>query len=261
MIQMLRKRKNLKKMKSKSSTPEIRSFSLISVLKRSAKFILVYKKTFLVWSFVNFLFLFVFSLIPNGWTNSLSILWLVLYYIYWCIFIRFVQKHVPYFSLIRIFNGLIPASKIMFINISIYMLIIITPFILMFMGFDGKFLEFFERYMELIQSHHSLPGITLFYIFMLLISPYTLTRPYLAWICSLVGKNRSIIDAYKRTKGNYINFVYCAITLSVVLILSYYVDATYKTNVTMYLMSFFLVYLNIVFINIYKIFYKNSTRN
>lgn len=260
MIQMQKKRKSLKKMKSKPSKSETKSFSLVSVLKSSAKFVLLFKKTFIVWSLINFLFLFVFSLIPNGWTNSLSILWLVLYYIYWCVFIRFVQQHIPYFSLIRIFNGLIPASKIMFINISIYIVIVIMPFILMFMGFDGRFLEFFERYMELIQSHNSLPGITLFYLFMLLISPYTLIRPYLAWISSLIGKSRSIADAYKRTKGNYLNFVLCAVTVSAVFILSYYFDTAYKTNITIYLMSVFSIYFNIVFINIYKIFYKNNNR-
>jgi len=258
MIQMQKKRKNLKKMKPKPSKSETKSFSLVSVLKSSAKFVLLFKKTFIVWILINFLFLFSFDFIPNGWTNSLSILWLILYYIYWCVFIRFVQKHVPYFSLIRIFNGLIPASKIMFINISIYLVIIITPYLLMFMGFDGKFLEFFERYMELIQSHHSLPGVTLFYIFMLLISPYTLIRPYLAWISSLVGKSRSITDAYKRTKGNYINFILCAIAVSVVLLLAYYIDTAYKTNITIYLMSIFSIYFNVVFINIYKIFYKSS---
>ena len=258
MIQTQKKRKSLKKMKSESSKSETKSFSLVSVLKSSAKFVLLFKKTFIVWILINILFLFTFRFIPNGWTNSLSILWLILYYIYWCVFIRFVQQHIPYFSLIRILNGLIPASKIMFINISIYLLIIITPYLLMFMGFDGRFLEFFERYMELIQSHHSLPGVTLFYLFMLLISPYTLIRPYLAWISSLVGKSRSITDAYKKTKGNYINFVLCAITVSAVLLLAYYIDTAYKTNITIYLMSIFSIYFNVVFINIYKIFYKSS---
>ena len=101
------------------SIPEIHDFSLPTVLKSSAKFVLLFKQTILIWCLVNFAFIYLFKLIPNGWTDSLSILWLVAYYIYWSVFIRYILQHKPYFSLIRIFNGLIPASKIMFINISI----------------------------------------------------------------------------------------------------------------------------------------------
>lgn len=250
----------MKRTKHKSQKREHRFFSLTTVLKSSAKFALLFKRTFLIWCVVNFAFLYLFSQIPNGWTNSLSILWLVAYYIYWCVYIRYVQQHPPYFSLIRIFNGLIPVSKIMFINISIYILIVVTPFIPLFMGFREKYLEFFEGYMEIMKSYNALPGKTSFYIFMLLISPYTLSRPYLAWISSLIGSSRSIIDAYKRTTGNYWNFVLCAFVMSALFFISYYIDTIYDINTLIVLMSVFPVYFNIVFIDIYKVFYKRKPR-
>lgn len=259
MIQMQRKRVILRKTKSKNKPQEVINFSLMTVLKSSARFVWLYKRTFLLWSLVNFVFLYVFSCIPNGWTNSLSILWLVVYYVYWCVFIRYVQQHRPYFSLIRIFNGLIPASKIMFINISIYLVIAITPFIPLFMGFREQYLEFFEHYMALMETNHSLTGKMLFYIFMLLISPITLTRPYLAWISSIIGKTRSIVDAYKRTRENYWTFVLCALVVSAFFIISYDIDTIYKINTLIYLMSVLMVYFNVVFINIYKIFYQKRT--
>lgn len=135
----------MKKTKLKSAAAEMRSFSLWCVLKSSIKFILLFKRTFLLWCLANFAFLIVFRQIPNGWTNSLSILWLVAYYVFWCVFVRHIQQHPPYFSLIRIFNGLIPASKIMFINIIIYLVLVIAPYIPLFMGFREKYLEFLSN--------------------------------------------------------------------------------------------------------------------
>lgn len=259
MTRMQKKRVNLRKTKPKK-VQESRELSLIAVLKSSTKFVLLYKRTFLLWCLGNFAFLYLFSFIPNGWTNSLSILWLVAYYVFWCIFIRCIQQHIPYFSLVRTFNGLIPVSKIMFINISIYLLIIIIPFVPMFMGFHDKYVEFFEGYMGLISSHNSMTGTTLFYIFMLLISPYTLLRPYLAWIASLIGKSRSIVDAYKRTHHNYWKFVGYGAMMSSLFVLSYYIDNIYKVNTIIYLGTFLPVYFNIVFINIYKVFYKRKAK-
>lgn len=260
MILMQKKRKILRKKKAKLLTSEIHDFSLSTVLKSSAKFVLLYKRTFLFWCLINFSFIYLFSLIPNGWTNSLSILWLIGYYIYWCIFIRYIQQHTPYFSLIRIFNGLIPTSKIMFINISIYLVITITPYIPFFMGFRDKYLEFFEKYMEVMQSHDSLLGTSLFYLFMILISPYTISRPYLAWISSQVGRSRSIMDSYKRSRFNYWNFVCCALVTSGLFILSYYIDTIYKLNTMIYLLAILPVYFNIVFVNIYKVFYQHKAK-
>ena len=126
MIQSTRNIWNLKKMRRKKiSFPEIKDFSLLSILKSSTRFVLLFKHTIIFWSVINFILLYMFSTIPNGWRNSLSILWLVGYYIFWSIFIRYILQHRPDFSLIRIFNALIPSSKIMFINIALYILITI----------------------------------------------------------------------------------------------------------------------------------------
>jgi len=260
MIQM-QKKWNLRKMKRKRiSIPEIHDFSLPTVLKSSAKFVLLFKQTILIWCLVNFAFIYLFKLIPNGWTDSLSILWLVAYYIYWSVFIRYILQHKPYFSLIRIFNGLIPASKIMFINISIYIILVVVPYIPLLMGFRDKYLEFFESYMGILQSNDTLSGKAMFYGIMILLSPYTIARPYLALISSFVGKSRSIIDSYKKTHGYYWRFVSCSIVMSSLFALSFYIDTKYKIDTITYVMTFFLIYFNIVFINIYKCFYKRKPK-
>lgn len=259
MIRMQKmEQKNLRKTKPKSSVAEIKTFSLFSQLKSSIKFIWLYKRTFFLWCLTNFSFLYLFKCIPNGWTNSLSILWLVAYYVYWCIFIRYVLQHKPYFSLVRIFNGLIPASKIMFMNISIYLVIAITPFIPLFMGFRERYLEFFEKYME---YHDGLLGEILFYLCLILISPFTISRPYLAWISSLVSKSRWIIDSYKRTHHNYVNFVKLALIIAIILIASHYIDTFCHINTMIVIMSVLPVYFNIVFINIYKVFYQRKAKS
>lgn len=248
----------MKKTRYKKTPEEVQKISLWASLKGSAKFVWHFKGTFLLWCLANFAFLCIFLFIPNGWTNSLSILWLVAYYAFWCVFIRHIQQHPPYFSLIRIFNGLIPASKIMFINILIYLLLVVAPYIPLFMGFRDKYLEFFENYMAILQSHDSLPGKTSFYLLMILLSPYTISRPYLAWISSLIGKSRSIMEAYRKTHGNYWNFVLCAIIMSIIFALSYYVDIKYDINTLLFVMAVLPIYFNVVFIDIYKTFYKRK---
>ena len=253
---MPKKRNILKKTTHKKAKTERRELSLSSSLINSFKFMQKHKFTFLIWMFVNYLFLLVFTFIPNGWTNSLSILWLVLYYIYWCTFVRYVQQHEPYFSIIRIINGLIPASKIMFLNIALYIIFVVLPYIPLFMGFRDTYLELFEEYMLFTEMHNGLTGKLLFYLLILIISPYTITRPYLAWISSLVGKSRSVLDAYKKTKGNYTQFVNCAIVMSALFALSYYIDTEFNMNTLIYVMSVFMVFFNVVFIKLYKCFYK-----
>ncbi len=260
MILTQKRKAILRKTQNKYKDSDYKSFSLLSILKSSIKFAFTYKKTFFSWCFANFIFLYALSLIPNGWKNSLSILWLMVYYLFLCVFIRYIHQREPYFSLIRVFNGLIPVSKIMFMNISIFLLTIIFQYIPMLMGFQYKYLDFFENYMGILQSYNGLPEKTLLYVFMAIISPYTICRPYLAWISSLVGKSRSIIDAYKKTKGNYWKFLLCFVFLSAIFLITYYIDTIYKLKVTVFVMSVWIIYSNIVFINIYKIFYKRKTK-
>lgn len=260
MILTLTRKAILRKTKNRNMSLGSKTFSLIAILKSSIKFAYTYKKVFLSWCFANFIFLFALSLIPNGWKNSLSIIWLMAYYLFLCTFIRYIQQREPYFSLIRVFNGIIPVSKIMFMNISIFLLSIIFQYVPMLMGFQYKYLDFFERYMGILQSHDGLPEKTLLYIFMAIISPYTICRPFLAWISSLVGKSRSILDAYKKTKGNYWKFLLCFIFLSSVFLITYYIDTIYKLKTMVFVMSIWVIFANIVFINLYKIFYKRKTK-
>ncbi len=255
---MLKRIPNLKKMKPKLPDTDSKEFSLWAVFKGANKFIWMYKKTIILWLLANYVLLYIFTLIPRGWANSLSILWLVAYYVYWCIFVRYIQQHRPYFSLIRTMNGLIPTSKILFINIFLYVFIITIPYVPMFMGFRDKYLECFESYMSFIESYDAIPGKLMFFIILLLISPYTISRPYLAWLSSLIGKSRSIIDAYKKTKGNYWSFViYFGITNSLYVI-SYGIDAICKTDSLFFIIPILTTYFNITAISIYKIFYKKQ---
>ena len=145
----------------------------------------------------------------------------------------------------------------MFMNISIYLVIAITPFIPLFMGFRERYLEFFEKYME---YHDGLLGDILLYLCLILISPFTISRPYLAWISSLVSKSRWIVDSYKRTHHNYLNFVKLALIIAIILIVSHYIDAFCHINTMIVVMSLVPVYFNIVFINIYKVFYQRKAK-
>lgn len=256
MIRMQRKL-SLRKTKHKTIDTAIREFTLMSVFKYTNKFIWRYRKIILLWLLANFAFLYIFTLIPNGWTNSLSIIWLIVYYVYWCIFVRCIQQHQPYFSLIRVLNGLIPTSKIMFINIFIYVLILTLPYIPLLMGFRDAYLEFFENYMRFLENHNAISEKIIFSLFLLLISPYTITRPYLAWISSLIGKSRSVMDAYKKTHGNYLNFVLCLTIISIPCLFCYCIDKSYNVKTLYFLIPLFTTYFNLLSISLYKIFYRH----
>ena len=68
------------------------------------------------------------------------------------------------------------------------------------------------------------------------------------------------MDSYKRTRYNYANFVLLAAIIALLLTIAYYIDKIYKINTTIILMTFAPIYFNIVFINIYKIFYKRKAK-
>ena len=100
----------------------------------------------------NFAFLSAFALIPDGLSNPLSIVWLMLYYIYWCGFFRVYFKKKPYFLTMDIFGSIIPSTKIFFITVLAAFLLIILLYLPLFMWFNEKYLLFFEKYMEALQN-------------------------------------------------------------------------------------------------------------
>ena len=129
------------------------------------------------------------------------------------------------------------------------------------MGFRDKYLEFFEGYMEIMQNDNSFYSTAIIYIFIILISPYTISRPYIAFIGAIIGRNRSIMDAYKRTQGNYLNFVKCAFLISIFIIVFYSIDNALNINSKIILMTILPIYFNIVMIKIYKVFYKYRAKS
>lgn len=237
---------------------EIKHIPIEKVLKSALTHMQTSSKQLRYFWLANFAFLSAFALIPDGLSNPLSIVWLMLYYIYWCGFFRVYFKKKPYFLTMDIFGSIIPSTKIFFITVLAAFLLIILPYLPLFMGFNEKYLLFFEKYMEALQNAEA--GIlnqVVLAIILLIISPIIICRPYFAWISSLQGLNGSMRKAFRKTEGNYWRFAYIMMILNLPCIVIYELDLYLGCHgwLSVGFYSIFFIYLNLVFAKLYEFFY------
>lgn len=209
---------------------------------------------------VNFIFLSAFALIPGGLSNPLSIIWLMFYYVYWCGFFRVYFQKKPYFLTMDIFGSIVPSTKIFFITVLAAFLLIILPYLPLFMGFDDKYLLFFEKYMEALQNvEASILNQVVLAVILLIISPLIICRPYFAWISSLQGLNASMRKAFRKTEGNYGNFMLIMLILNIPCLIVYELDMYLECHgwLSVGFYSIFFIYLNLVFAKLYEFFYND----
>lgn len=216
-------------------------------------------KQFALFVMVNFVYLFCFEFIKGGFSNPLSIMWLFAYYIFWCVFFRYYYNKTPYFYAPNIFGSLIPSTKMFFLVIIMSLLLGLLPFLPLLMGFDDKYLMFFENYMYQLQNAQiNTLNIFILSIILMLIFPVILCRPFLAFISSVQGFSGSLKKAWKKSTGNYWQFVLIVFLLNIPCLMIYELDKYLECSGFLNLMfySVFFVYYNLVFAKIYDFFYK-----
>ena len=89
---------------------------LLKILNVSLDYCLENFKAVAGFSAVNLLFLLVTLLLPGGYGNPLFLIWLVFYYVFWCFFFRFYFNRRPYLMFRKIFDSLVPSTKILFLT-------------------------------------------------------------------------------------------------------------------------------------------------
>ncbi len=199
-----------------------------------------------------------YNLLPNGFSNPFSLLWLILYYVFWCIFFRFYYGKRPYFSFKKILASAVPSSKMLFISFALMFFLLMVPYIPLLMGFNNKYLLVFENYMATIASPEiSLFNVVVFSFIFLLISPIALCRPYLAWISALQGYSGSVRKVFKKTKQNNLRFLYLMFLLNLPGFFVYGIDLFIGCHgwLCACFYSIYLIYFNLVFAKIYDYFY------
>lgn len=213
-----------------------------------------------IW-FIHIVLCAVINLMEGGFSNPLSLIWLVAYYIFWCVFFRMYYQKKPYFSFKKIGASVLPSTKMFFMTFSLILLLVVLPYIPLLMGFHNRYLAAFERYMAAIQAPEmSLYNSAVFSLVFIVISPIVFCRPYLAWISSLQGCSGSIKKVFKRTKGNDMSFMYLMFLLNIPCFIVYGFDMMLGCfgwfSVVFY--SIYLIYFNIVLAKVYDFFYQQS---
>lgn len=228
-------------------------------LKQAYKYMLENEKVIHPLWFVHIVLCAAVNLIEGGFSNPLSLVWAIFYYMFWCVFFRMYYQKKPYFSLKRMGAGLLPSTKMFFLSFSILLLLVVLPYIPLLMGFHNRYLVAFEKYMAAIQAPEmSLYNTAVFSLVFLVISPIVFCRPYLAWISSLQGCSGSIKKVFKKTKGNDMQFVYLMFLLNLPCFAAYGFDSLIGCFgwFSVIFCSIYLIYFNVVFAKVYDFFYQ-----
>lgn len=159
-----------------------------------------------LFSIVNIFFMIVGFKFINAWHDRLFLLWLAPYYMFWYFFFRFYFKRKPYMMTCKIFETLLPSTRILGLTLFFVTLLIALPLVIPFISGD----EFWvERYLYHLQKYtedsQMLNLMTM--LILSVVSPLIFYRPMMAWVGSVIGRSSLLSTAYNRTKGNYWQFL------------------------------------------------------
>lgn len=228
---------------------------LLKILNVSLDYCLENFKAVAGFSAVNLLFLLVTLRLPGGYGNPLFLIWLVFYYVFWCFFFRFYFNRRPYLMFRKIFDSLVPSTKILFLTavfgFGLSLLPLVLPFLLPPEMIDG-YTNFLREYMPELDL-----GLMLL---LLLVSPLILYRPFMAWISSVIGRSRLLKTAFAKTEGNYWRFVAMAAVFNAVFVVFEGLDEMFDLPdaALMVVYAPLLVYFNAAIARTYEFFFLDG---
>lgn len=236
----------------------IRQLNLRQTLSAAAQHLETHQGVLRWFWLANLALLIAFRFLEGGFSNPLSIAWLAVYYVYWCGFFRVYFQKKPYFLTMDIFGSVVPSTKMVFITLLATFILALLPYLPLLMGFNNRYLIFFENYMEALQNiEASLLNQLIFSLVLIVISPQIICRPFFAWIAALLGHNGSMRKAFRKTAGNYGRFMLLMLILNlpcvIVWELDQYLDCHGWLAVVFY--SIYFIFLNLIFAKMYEFFY------
>jgi membrane protein len=191
---------------------------------------------------------------------------LVALYLLESVFFRFYFAKRPYLQWRPIAVSLIPSVKVMFLAAVFAVLLSLLPFVPLLLGipyfeeymnslaYADDYLSFLQRYMQDVP----LVDVGLNAV-LILVSPFILFRPMLAWIAAVMGRRGSLRLAWRKSKGNYRPFVLLGAALLIPLMILYHIGVSVpKVRFYTDLLSVpLMMYLNVVLAGIYDWFYQD----
>lgn len=181
---------------------------------------------------------------------------LLLVYVVWGGFFRYYFNRKPYFEWSVFFRALVPSSKVMVLSVVVGVLLIVLPFVPLFVSTSP---EFNTRYAYFLQG--DIEGVEMLLllanIMFLMVSPVIVYRPFLAWIAALLGRSGSLRLAWDRTKGNYGEFLVIAVLVELII---WAIDSTVSMLggnefVVMLVASPVVVFFNILSAKLFEFFF------
>ena len=189
---------------------DIKKLPLKEILSESWSYCITHGKTALYLTAIVYA---VGSLALFSWKHILFWPIILAVYVLWGMYFRFYFNRKPYFDYKVLFNSLVPSTKIVVLSVVIGTLLIMLPILPLFVSSSPEFLE---KYTLFLQGDVEKRGMLILIanVLFMLISPVGAYRPFLAWISSLVGRSGSLRFAWKKTKGNYFEFLFIALIIA-----------------------------------------------
>ena len=135
-------------------------------------------------------------------------------------------------------------------------IIVVLPIVPLFLGLPQDMTDRYQRFLQkyMLESDWLDLGLHLVVTFL---SPYIIYRPFLAWISSLLGRTGSIHEAWKKTAGNYWQFLMLALIFNFGFVIVQQITEYFNAPlaVLMFIVSPLIVYCNMVLARIYQFFF------
>lgn len=206
------------------NTETVRLFSPAGLAAETWKYCRDNKRIAGMFVLVNWLLLVLGFKFMGGMGSLLFIVWCGIYYLFWCYFFRFYYQRKPYVLTLKIFDSLIPSTKILFITLALATLLAYLPFLPLFFGLPVDVLDeyttgFIQEYMDENKLYDW--GMT---VILLLVTPLIFYRPLFAWISAVIGRSGSLRNAWRLTRGNYGRFLLVTVVFNAAAFLIDWVD-------------------------------------
>lgn len=185
---------------------------------------------------------------------------LVLIYAVWGMFFRYYEDRRPYFEIKALFNSLIPSTKIVMLTVIIGLVLVVLPFIPLFLSSSAEFSEKYLRFLQGDFEDRDMLALIANVLFILL-SPLIAYRPFLAWISALNGRSGSLKQAWEKTRGNYAEFLVIAVFTNISITFARWLIFRIGGNdyMTLLIVSPVVVYFNVIAAKAYEFFFLDKS--
>ena len=173
-------------------------------------------------------------------------------YILWSVFFRFYFGRQPYFLWRPLLYSMVPSTKILVLSTVLVTLLLALPVVPLFLGVDASYNQFLQKYMQDSDVINALTNLAV-----VLLSPWIIYRPFLAWISAVTGRSGSLKNAWVRTRGNYWEFLLLGVIMNLTTSGLYYGLAHLGIGygLSLVVISPLIVYYNVVLAKIYEFFF------